>query len=208
MKQSINIENWNRKEHFLFFSHFDDPFFGITVNVDCTSIYNQCKEENKSFFLLSLHKILRAVNETEPFRLRIEDNKITCYDVIHASPTIGRDDGTFGFGFFKFYPAFDVFAASANNEINSVQKSVGLNLNEATERADVIHFSSIPWVSFTDLKHATSFGIKDSIPKISVGKYFLKENRIWLPLSITVHHGLMDGYHVAQFLQRLEAEIL
>ncbi len=208
MKQFINLENWNRKEHFLFFSRFDDPFFGMTVNVDCTSIYNQCKEENKSFFLLSLHKILKAVNKTEPFRLRIENDQVVCYDLIHASPTIGRDDGTFGFGFFEYEPDFNEFVTSANNEIDSVQKSVGLNMNEVTKRADVIHFSSIPWACFTDLKHATSFRIKDSVPKISVGKYFLKENHVWLPLSITVHHGLIDGYHVGQFLQKLETEML
>ena len=33
-KTKLNIESWNRKEHFRFFSAFDDPFFGITTNVD------------------------------------------------------------------------------------------------------------------------------------------------------------------------------
>ena len=38
-KTKLNIESWNRKEHFRFFSAFDDPFFGITTNVDFTTIY-------------------------------------------------------------------------------------------------------------------------------------------------------------------------
>ena len=25
----IEINTWNRKEHFEFFSHFDEPFFGV-----------------------------------------------------------------------------------------------------------------------------------------------------------------------------------
>lgn len=28
MKHPIDLEHWNRKEHFLFFGSMDDPFFG------------------------------------------------------------------------------------------------------------------------------------------------------------------------------------
>ena len=31
MKQVIDLDNWNRKEHFAFFSAFDDPFFGVQL---------------------------------------------------------------------------------------------------------------------------------------------------------------------------------
>ena len=34
MKRVINLDNWNRKEHFKFFSALDDPFWGITMTVD------------------------------------------------------------------------------------------------------------------------------------------------------------------------------
>ena len=43
MKRVINLDNWNRKEHFKFFSALDDPFWGITTTVDFTSIYQQSK---------------------------------------------------------------------------------------------------------------------------------------------------------------------
>ena len=52
MKQVIDLDNWNRKEHFAFFSAFDDPFFGVTTLVDFTDVYRQSKEQNVSFFLL------------------------------------------------------------------------------------------------------------------------------------------------------------
>lgn len=41
MKRVINLDNWNRKEHFKFFSALDDLFWGITTTVDFTSIYQQ-----------------------------------------------------------------------------------------------------------------------------------------------------------------------
>ena len=40
MKHPIDLEHWNRKEHFLFFGSMDDPFFGLTTQIDVTSIYN------------------------------------------------------------------------------------------------------------------------------------------------------------------------
>ncbi len=49
MKQVIDLDNWNRKEHFAFFSAFDDPFFGVTTLVDFTDVYRQSKEQNVSF---------------------------------------------------------------------------------------------------------------------------------------------------------------
>lgn len=76
MKQLIDLENWNRKEHFKFFSAFDDPFFGITTLVDFTNTYHQSKDEKKSFFLYSVHFLLQCVNEVEAFKLRIEGEQV------------------------------------------------------------------------------------------------------------------------------------
>ena len=44
MKTEIDISNWNRKEHFEFFSAFDEPFFGITTPIDCTIAMKKAKE--------------------------------------------------------------------------------------------------------------------------------------------------------------------
>ena len=65
MKHPIDLEHWNRKEHFLFFGSMDDPFFGLTTQIDVTSIYKEAKADHASFFLYSLHKIMTAVNEVK-----------------------------------------------------------------------------------------------------------------------------------------------
>ena len=75
MKQTIDITHWNRREHFEFFSRFDDPFFGITTLVDFTKAYEHIKAHRRPFFLSSVHFLLKCVNETEAFRLRTEDGK-------------------------------------------------------------------------------------------------------------------------------------
>ena len=44
MKKKIDIITWNRKEHFEFFSKFEEPFFGTTIQFDCTKAYHKAKE--------------------------------------------------------------------------------------------------------------------------------------------------------------------
>ena len=170
-KTKLNIESWNRKEHFRFFSAFDDPFFGITTNVDFTTIYLEAKHDSQSFFLYSLHHILTKANETDEFKLRIEgENSVVKYDTIHVSPTIGREDGTFGFAFFEYIPDRNDFIQQAIQEITRVKNSTGLSFSKNTGREDVIRYSSIPWFSFSEMKHAVSFKNGDSVPRISTGK--------------------------------------
>ena len=94
MKRVINLDNWNRKEHFKFFSALDDPFWGITMTVDFTSIYQQSKNMEVSFFLYSVHFLLKCINATTAFKLRIENGEVVEYDKINISPTIGREDSS------------------------------------------------------------------------------------------------------------------
>ena len=70
-KRIIDIQKWPRREHYHYFGELDDPYFGITAKADFTSCYMQAKEDGESFFLYSLHKILRAVNAVEDFHREI-----------------------------------------------------------------------------------------------------------------------------------------
>ena len=81
MKRVINLDNWNRKEHFKFFSALDDPFWGITTTVDFTSIYQQSKNMEVSFFLYSVHFLLKCINATTAFKLRIENGEVVEYAI-------------------------------------------------------------------------------------------------------------------------------
>ncbi|WP_029902006.1 chloramphenicol acetyltransferase [Prevotella sp. 10(H)] len=207
MKTLIDIEDWNRKEHFYFFKAFDDPFFGMTTNVDFTPVYEHSTATGTSFFLNSLHRIMQAVNAVELFRYRIEGEQLFCYDIIHPASTIGREDGTFSFSFFEYDTDIDIFRQNASDVIRQIQHTSGIGMDENALRNDVIHYSSVPWVQFTEMKHTMSLGSKGSIPKISTGKLFREEQKMMMPVSITVNHAVMDGLHVGQFLGELNEQI-
>ena len=204
MKRVINLDNWNRKEHFKFFSALDDPFWGITTTVDFTSIYQQSKNMEVSFFLYSVHFLLKCINATTAFKLRIENGEVVEYDKINISPTIGREDATFGFGVFAYDTDLSLFIENAEKEIHRVKNSTGLSFSKDTARADVIRYSALPWFAFSEMKHAGSIQTGDSIPKISTGKLIQEKKKLLLPISISVHHGLVDGRNVAEFIQNVK----
>lgn len=199
MKKEINIAEWSRKDHFLFFSQFEEPFFGATVHIDCTLAYRHAKEQKHSFFLHYLHRALKAANTVEAFRYRILDKKVYVFDRVNASPTINRPNGTFGFAYLDYEEDENSFYERATQGIERVQQSEGLI--PAVSGENVIHFSAIPWLDFTSLSHARSFTFPDSCPKISFGKVTEQNGVKTMPVSVHVHHGLADGYHVGLFVE-------
>lgn len=200
----IDQENWKRRAHFEFFNSFEEPYFGIVTEIDCTMAFHQSKENDSSFFLQYLYHTLCALNSIEEFRLRVVEDKVVLFDEIHASATIDKGDQTFAFSFIPFYYDFERFMVEAKKEIELVKQSEGLNLNENTGRVDVVHISSAPWFKFTGLTHARMFSRKDSVPKISFGRYFNDGLKLKMNISIHGHHGLMDGYHVGKFLDEFQ----
>lgn len=202
-KHIIDMQEWTRRDHYLYFGSLDDPYFGITAKADFTSCYMQAKQDGRSFFLYSLHKILRAANAVTEFRYRIEDGKVVLYDLVGASPTIGREDGSFGFGLFEYYEDRKQFVSQAEKEIGRVKAASGLCLGEGEARNDLIYYSSIPWMDFSGLKHAGKMSKGQSVPRISTGRLMPVEDRLMMTVSVELNHGLADGYHVAQFFRLL-----
>lgn len=207
MKTLLDLENWNRKEHFAHFCRMEEPFFGATVEIDCTKAYETAKELKVSFFLFYLHKTLVAVNAIENFKYRIADGKIYINDRIDVSATIGREDGTFGFSLIEYNPDFKIFEKNALAEIERIQNTTGL-FTRSFDDDNVIHFSAIPWLNFTSLSHARSYTFPDSCPKVSFGKMITSETgKRTIAMSVHVHHGLMDGLHVGQFVDLLQDQM-
>lgn len=202
MKQLFDIENWSRKDHFNFFNRFEEPFFGVCVEIDCTIAYQKCKAEGIGFFAYYLHQCMAAANTIEAFKLRIEADQVYLYDQVNASAVINRADHSFGFSYIDYHPDFKVFEQTAKKEINRVQNSTGLV--PAGSGDNVIHISAMPWLKFTSLTHARSFSFKDSCPKISFGKMTETEGKKSMPIAINVNHALMDGYHVSLFVDEFQ----
>jgi chloramphenicol O-acetyltransferase type A len=208
MRTQIDISNWNRKEVFNFYKNFDEPYFGVVVNVDVTDAFAKAKTEGISFFVVYLYCATRAVNELKPFRLRIQNDEVWDYEHIEASAVISRSDGTFGFSYIPYHIDIQEFKKNVQAEIDRIEHD--RNLMPSTNSEAIIHFSSLPWLQFTSLSHARHYGYKDSVPKISFGKTFQQDSKLMMPTSVHVHHALIDGADVGEFVdlfQKLLNEI-
>ncbi|SIT23207.1 chloramphenicol O-acetyltransferase type A [Chryseobacterium ureilyticum] len=203
----VDIESWNRKEHFEFFSGMESPYFGFTTEVDCTKAYDKAKENGYSFFAYYFHKSMVAINTVDELKLRIDDGKVIQFDTVHAGSTIGRPDGTFGFSFTHFSEDFETFNAELQEEIKGVHNSTGLRLSNERLGKDHIRHTTIPWNSFSAILHPTNFNTGESIPKIAFGRFSSRDGKKFLPVSIEAHHGLADGIHLAKYVEEFQRQL-
>jgi chloramphenicol O-acetyltransferase type A len=195
----LDIEKWERKEHFEFFKQFSDPYFGLTVDVDVTKAYKFSKEHNISFFVVYLHACMIAINAIENFKYRIENDKVVIHDAINVSPTIIRPNNTFGFSYVYFDKRLSLFKANFQKEKERI-----LNTNDLfppVNSEDCVYCSALPWLNFSGHKEPTAGFKKESVPKIAFGKIQNKEEKMQMPVAIIVNHALMDGYHVGLFFE-------
>lgn len=208
MSTYLDIDAWPRRQHLAFFRQFQQPFFNICANVDVTEVRRRCKQPGgPSFAVACFYLSLRAANEIECFRYRLRGDRVLVHEVIHGGSTTLREDDTFGFSYFDYHPDFADFERGAVAGLEKAKRT--RDLEPSTGDDALIHYSVIPWVSFTSFAHARQLAAvgsehEDSVPKIVFGKYFEDHGRWWLPMSVEVHHALMDGLHVGRYFERFE----
>lgn len=200
----LDLATWNRREHFAFYRGYDNPYFNLCAPVDVTQLLERCRSEGgPSFFLASLWASLAAVNEIEALRYRIRGDDVVVHERVHGGSTVLVPDGTFRFGYFDYDPDFRAFAEGATSVLERVRAEMG-PLEARPERDDMIHYSIIPWVAFTSFSHARRWGTDDSVPKVVFGRHHREDDIDRMPVSIEVHHALVDGLHVGRFFDRFQ----
>ncbi|NNC49468.1 MAG: chloramphenicol acetyltransferase [Flaviramulus sp.] len=199
--RTIDLNNWNRKQHFEHFIKLKDPYFAVTVPLNVTKAYKFSKENKISFFATYLHACMQAINEVDNFKYRILDDFIVEYKVIHTSPTIMRDDGTFGFSFIDYDKNLNKFIENVEAEKKRIKNST--NLFPPKNGLDCIHCSAMPWLNFSGHKEPVS-GVIDSVPKLAFSKATNLGNELIMNVSINVNHALVDGSHVGDFVEKFQ----
>ena len=128
MVRKLDLETWNRRNHFEVFRSYGDPFFNITAEIEVSALRRHVRERDCSFFAASYFLVLKIVNEIEEFRYRIRGNDVVVHDRIHGACTVLNEDRTFSFCFFDY---------TAHRYLNS------------TEQRSCLTHASIATMSFT-----------------------------------------------------------
>src|ERR1700733_5263889 len=200
-RQKINLETWERRAAFHFFKDFTEPYHGVFLRVDCTAAYRYAKQNHCSVFLSLLHRSLVAAHQVENFRTRIVDGTVWLYEQINGGSAVGRANGTIGMGHYQFRPRIDDFVRVAAIELDRVRQRDDI---ERYPEANLIRYSVLPWFDFTSISHARDLSHADSAPRITFGKITEADGRCTMPVSIHAHHALVDGLHVAQFVEKFQ----
>src|SRR6266480_6598918 len=203
MAQDLDVANWARREVFEFFCAFDKPYFNICTRLDITSLRSRLQNHPGASISLAYHYFaLRAANEIEAFRYRLRDGKVLVHDVVHGGTTVMLPNENFTLAYFEYDSDFETFIKGADRAVKEARSGDGAF--RPNTRDDMIHCTTLPWVSFTSFSHARNWGREDSVPKIAFGKFFKENQRTLLPFSVEVHHALMDGLHVGRYVSWLD----
>ena len=207
MATYLDLDAWPRREVFQFFRHFDKPYFNVCVQLDVTVLVTLCKREGFSSFLAYHYLALKAANEIQEFHYRLRKDGVVIHEVIHGGSTLLLPNDTFSFVYFDYDSDFRIFSSKADRTINEIRSGDGEFLPRDDHDA-LIHFTTLPWISFTSFSHARNWGREDSVPKIAFGRFTRIGETVQLPMSVEVHHALMDGLHVGRFVNKMEAALL
>lgn len=204
--KKLDLDKWQRRDQYKFFKKYDNPFFNISSIIDVSDLLALTKKLNVSFSRGLLFASIDTANKMDEFKFRLKDDGVVVYDSIYAGSTILNDDDTFNFCYFDYYTKFSDFADNVNKQIQ-LNKQGKLAFDGRNDDLDIIHYSVLPWISFTSISHPRNYATNDSIPKIVFGKYYENNGRTMLPVSIEVHHALMDGYHIGRYFEEFQKKI-
>lgn len=204
MARYIDTETWSRRHLFKLFKEYDDPSFNICAEVDATQLLDFTRSRGLSFFVTYHFLSTKTANEVEPFRYRLRDERVLVHERVDAGAVLLLEDESFTFAYFDFEEDFGAFHEKAAAIVERARVEPP-PLDAREDRDDLIYHSVIPWVSFTSISHARDSRRRNGIPKITFGKYRDAGGRVLMPVSVEVHHALMDGLHVGRYFERLQS---
>ena len=201
----IDLKTWKRKEHFEFFYRMDYPQYNVCMDLDITNFLKFTKDNKLPFYYATIYAVTMAANQMENFRYRIREGKVVLHDITH--PSFTDMDSKSNDDLFKMITLdikdniYDFVKDAAEASRNQIEY---VNLEKLKGRDDLIYITCLPWISFTHVSHTISLNRNDSVPRISWGKYYQKEEKVMLPFSVQVNHALVDGYHIGKYVELLQ----
>lgn len=197
--QIIDMKNYLRRDHFNYFRSLQYPYVGTTVEVDISSVLSYCKEHNRSFYLAFLHACALAADGVKELRQLFRGDQIVEYDECPTSHVELGTDGTYHYYTVHHHMGVEKYFQQAEEARRACR---GNGIQEDDDVESMYFISSLPWLHYTAIIQPVAGG-DESNPRITWGKY---ENGL-MPVSILVHHALVDGIHIAQFYENLNREI-
>lgn len=198
--QVIDEKTWKRAMHCIVFRNSIEPEFCVTFELDITNFLRKTKVQGYSFTLAMVYAVCKCANEIEEFRYRFVDDKIVLFNKIDTAFTYLNQET-------------ELFKVVNVPMQDTMQEYVEMAMKAAREQKEyftgplgnnVFQCSPMPWVSYTHISHTNSGKKDNATPLFDWGKYFERDGRIIMPVSVQAHHSFVDGIHIGRFTDRLQ----
>ncbi len=203
MDRYIDVETWPRKDAYRLFSRGYLPYFSVTTPLDVTELRRFTKKEGLSFYRAMVYIVSRAMNELEPFRLRIRKDGIAVCETVSPSYTTAGRDGAFGISDVEYLPG----ETMADFCRRALEKEAGQREQMVVQddvRDDLIFISSVPWFVTTSVLQEQPTNPDDSFPRVLWDRVHEEKGRQLVNFTAQLNHRLLDGSHVRDLLLRME----
>lgn len=206
MKQEIDIEKWQRKENYLFFRDFANPYYTVTSQVDVTEAYRRSKALDVKFAHYAMYASLAAVNAVDAMRYRQVDGRVWLYDRIRLNTPLPRCDRSFVSAIIPYVDTLGAFVLSMQEAARRVAAGEGDAYGADTEK-DTFVISINPWYAFTGMQFQFPRNAGENVPLSVFGKMENRHGRRTMPVAVSFHHGFVDGYQVGRYWEEFQRNL-
>ena len=203
--EKIDLNNWDRKEYYEWFTTKNCCKISMTMNVDVTNLVKLIKKNNLRHYPVFIYVVSRIVNKNSEFRMNFdEDGILGIYDAIYPRyPIFHESDKKISLLWTEYTDDFRAFYDRVIYDISTYGEKRSVTA-KGEFPGNCYDISSLPWSSFTSF---TGQAINDSLwlsPQVMLGRFFEDNNKLLMPVALSVHHAVCDGYHVSRFFSDLQ----
>ena len=196
----IDEKTWNRAMHCMIFRNSIEPSFCVTFEIDITRFKRMVKNQGVSFTIAMVYAVCKYANEIEAFRYRFVDGQVVLFDKIDTAFTyLNQETELFKVVNVRMIDDFKEYCELAEKTAKEQKEYFTGPLGN-----DVFQCSPMPWITYTHISHTNSGNKDNATPLFDWGKYYEKDGKIIIPISVQVLHSFVDGIHIGQFADKLQ----
>lgn len=202
--KEVDLSASSRGKQYEYFCSLPSPHVALTAQCDITKLMEKVRKNGWPFFLTLLYCAVNAANAVPELRRRIREQQVVEFERCLSSHTVALPDGSYCYCELDCHGPFADFLPYARRQVELAKEKNSLDDGGDADR--LFFVTCLPWLSFTAIQLPTA-GAQDSNPRLTFGKYEPQGDRLLLPVSLMVHHGLVDGIHIARFFAEFDKQM-
>ena len=197
----IDRTRWPRRARYEWVQKTGQGPFAVTVPLDVTPLAGE------PLYPALLWLLTQGVNEMEAFRTVATPEGLGIYDHMDPAYTVFHpQEKTFSVLWTPFHPDYQVFRAAYQRDVAAYGASLEW-MPQGVRPENTFDVSMVPWMSFSAVHLAATTERPYLLPIFTLGKWVSQGEARVLPLTVQIHPGVCDPFHVHQLQMQLQKGI-